>query len=68
MTINMKEYNLNSFQGKDLYTWEEIVGKFEDLEAEVEEWKEKYEDLENDKESNYRRLTPEELIDWSDRW
>lgn len=68
MTINMKEYNLNSFQGKDLYTWEEIVGKFEDLEAEVEEWKEKYEDLENDKESNYRRLTPAELIDWSDRW
>lgn len=68
MMVCMKDYNLNSFQEKDLYTWDEIVGKFEDLEAEVEEWKEKYEDSENDKESNYRHLTPAELIDWSDRW
>lgn len=35
MEINMKEYNLDSFQDKDLYTWEEIINKIEELESEI---------------------------------
>lgn len=68
MNIVMKEYNLESFQDKDIYTWEEIISRIEDLEAELHTEREKREDLERDMEDNYRKVTVEEQIDWSDRW
>lgn len=55
--INMKEYNLESFKDKDLYTWEEIISKIEDLECEIKMKEEELEDFQNDVESNYRRLS-----------
>lgn len=68
MNIVMKEYNLESFQDKDVYTWDEIISKIEDLEAELHTEREKREDLERDMEDNYRKVTVEEQIDYSDRW
>jgi Txe/YoeB family toxin of Txe-Axe toxin-antitoxin module len=68
MNIVMKEYNLESFQDKDVYTWEEIISIIEDLEAELHTEREKREDLERDMEDNYRKVTVEEQIDYSDRW
>lgn len=68
MNIVMKEYNLESFQDKDIYTWEEIISRIEDLEAELHTEREKREDLERDLEDNYRKVTVEEQIDYSDRW
>lgn len=47
MEINMKDYNLESFKNKDLYTWDEIISTIEDLEARIEELEEKIEDLEH---------------------
>lgn len=68
MNIVMKEYNLESFQDKDIYTWEEIISRIEDLEAELHTEREKREDLERDMEDNYRKVSIEEQIDYSDRW
>lgn len=68
MNIVMKEYNLESFQDKDIYTWDEIISKIEDLEEELHIEREKREDLERDIEDNYRKVTIEEQIDYSDRW
>lgn len=54
MQINMKEYNfLHSFKEKDLYTWDEIIAKIEDLECELKAKEEELEDLKEDVESNY---------------
>ena len=36
MQINMKDYNLDSFKEKDLYSWDEIIEKIEDLEQDIE--------------------------------
>lgn len=47
MEINMKGYNLDSFQDKDIYTWDEIVDKIESLEAQIKEYEEKIENLEH---------------------
>lgn len=41
MQINMKEYNLDYFQQKDLYTWDEIIDIIKDMEIELIELKEK---------------------------
>lgn len=68
MNIVMKEYNLESFQDKDIYTWDEIISRIEDLETELHIEREKREDLERDMEDNYRKVTIEEQIDYSDRW
>lgn len=68
MNIVMKEYNLESFQDKDIYTWDEIINRIEDLEAELHTEREKREDLERDMEDNYRKVTVEEQIDYNERW
>ena len=68
MNIVMKEYNLESFQDKDVYTWDEIISRIEDLEAELHTEREKREDLERDMQDNYRKVSIEEQIDYSDRW
>lgn len=67
MEIIMKDYNLDSFQDKDVYTWDEILEKIEDLEYEVRELKDKIEEREQDIESNYRRLSIAEQVEISDK-
>lgn len=61
MEINMKGYNLESFKEKDIYTWEEIISIIENLECEIKQKEEEIEDLKQDIESNYKRLTPSEM-------
>lgn len=67
MEINMKNYNLESFEEKDIYSWEEIISIIEDLECELHTKEEKIEELENDLESNYKKVSLSEQYDISDR-
>lgn len=67
MEINMKNYNLESFKEKDIYSWEEIISIIEDLECELHTKEEKIEELENDLESNYEKVSLAEQYDISDR-
>ena len=67
MEINMKNYNLESFKEKDIYSWEEIINIIEDLECELHTKEEKIEELENDLERNYKKVSLAEQYDISDR-
>lgn len=55
--IDIREENrwiTKYFPNKDLITIEELLGVIEDLDSELEAWKEKYEDLELDLKENYK--------------
>lgn len=67
MKIVMKDYNLESFKEKDIYTWDEIISIIEDLEAEKESLKEELNDLQQDLENNYRKIDIAEQVGISDR-
>ena len=62
MEINMKKYNLDSFQEKDLYSWDEIINKIEELEDENCSLKDKYNELIEDVQENYKKKSYEERI------
>lgn len=62
MEINMKKYNLESFQEKDLYSWDEIINKIEELEDENCSLKDKYNELIEDVEENYKKISYEEKV------
>lgn len=62
MEINMKKYNLDSFQEKDIYTWNEIINKIEELEDENCSLKDKYNELIEDVEENYKKISYEEKV------
>ena len=68
MEINMKGYNLENFKDKDLYTWDEIISKIEDMESEISRLNEENEEIKRDVEDNYKRLSQEEQIDFDERW
>lgn len=57
MEINMKNYNLDSFKEKDIYSWEEIISIIEDLECELHSKEEELENLKNDLEDNYEAIS-----------
>lgn len=67
MEINMKGYNLDSFQTKDLYTWEEIIEVIEELESNLYEANEKLNELERDLRDNYKPISFAEQVGISDR-
>ncbi len=48
--INLKDYNLENFKEKDLYTIEEIVEIIEDMECTIHNLEEKLEELQQEKE------------------
>lgn len=62
MEIVMKEYNLESFKEKDVYAWDEIISVIEELEADKKILEDKIEEMEQDIESNYRRLSVAEQV------
>ena len=62
MEINMKKYNLDSFQEKDIYTWNQIIDKIEELEDENCSLKDKYNELIEDVEENYKKISYEEKV------
>lgn len=68
MEINMKGYNLENFKDKDLYTWEEIISKIEDMESEICRLNEENEEIKRDIEDNYKRLSQEDQIEFDERW
>ena len=68
MEINMKGYNLENFKDKDLYTWEEIISKIEDMESEISRLNEENEEIKRDVEDNYKRLSQEYQIEFDERW
>lgn len=68
MEINMKGYNLENFKDKDLYTWDEIISKIEDMESEICRLNEENEEIKRDVEDNYKRLSQEEQIEFDERW
>lgn len=67
MEINMKGYNLDSFQTKDLYTWDEIIEVIEKLESELHEKEEKLEELERDLQDNWKPISHAEQIGISNK-
>ncbi len=50
MEINFKDYNLDYFKEKDLYTWEEVISIIEDMEGTIHELQEKIEEIEREPE------------------
>lgn len=62
MEIVMKDYNLDSFKEKDIYTFDEIISIIEDLESDLRIKEKELEDLNQKIEDNYKQLTNEELI------
>ena len=60
MKTVMKDYNLQSFKEKDIYTFEEIISIIEDLESEKFRLEEELEDLKQDMEENYKRISANE--------
>lgn len=55
------------FENKDLVSIGDLISVIEDLDCEVEYWKEKYEDLEADLRENYRAIPYNEQVGVSDR-
>ena len=55
--VYIKKENLNKWIAKhfdkDIISIDDLIGIIEDLDDEIEYWKEKYEDLEQDLEQNY---------------
>ena len=60
MKIEMKEYDLKSFKEKDVYSWDEILDIIQDLESEKFRLEEELEDLKQDMEENYKRISVNE--------
>lgn len=67
MKIIMKYYNLDSFKEKDIYTWEEIISKIEDLECELEMAKEELKNYKQDVEDNYMKIPIARMVSINDR-
>ena len=59
---------LENFKDKDLYTWDEIISKIEDMESEISRLNEENEEIKRDVEDNYKRLSQEEQIEFDERW
>lgn len=55
------------FENKDLISIDDLISCIEDLDSEVEDWKMKYEELQNDLEDNYRPISQAEQYEVSDR-
>lgn len=55
------------FQNKNLISIDDLISCIEDLDSEVEDWKMKYQELQNDLEDNYRPISQAEQYEVSDR-
>ena len=54
------------FNDKDFYSIDELIGIIEDLDADLEKLQEEYEDYKNYVSDNYRQISYEEQIGWSE--
>lgn len=67
MKISMKEYNLDRFKSKDLYTWEEITDIILDMEREIYQLRDVLDIIKQDVEDNYVRVSVAKQVGISDR-
>lgn len=67
MKISMKEYNLDWFKSKDLYTWEEITDIILDMEREIYQLRDILDTIKQDVEDNYERVSVAKQVGVSDR-
>ena len=67
--IDMRKENawIRKYFNSDLVSIEELLATIEDLDGEIEHWKEKYQDLEEDLRENYKPIPYEEQVCVSDR-
>ena len=63
----MKEYNLDWFKSKDLYTWEEITDIILDMEREIYQLRDVVDIIKQDIEDNYVRVSVAKQVGVSDR-
>jgi hypothetical protein len=63
----MKDYNLDSFQEKDLYDFEEIIYKIEDLETELKTLKNDFDNYKQNVEDNYERIPVSKQVQIDDK-
>ena len=67
MKISMKEYNLDYFKSKDLYTWDEIIEIIEEMETDMVTLNDRIDMLESDIKDNYERVSVAKQVGVSDR-
>lgn len=67
MKISMKEYNLDYFKSKDLYTWDEIIEIIEEMERDMFMLNDRIDMLESDIRDNYERVSVAKQVEVSDR-
>lgn len=67
MKISMKEYNLDYFKSKDLYTWDEIIEIIEEMERDMFMLNDRIDMLESDIKDNYERVSVAKQVEVSDR-
>ena len=67
--IDMRKENawIRKYFNSDLVSIEELLATIEDLDGEIEHWKEKYQDLEEDLRENYKPIPYSEQVCVSDR-
>ena len=67
--IDMRKENewIRKYFTSDLVSIEDLLGCIEDLDGEIEHWKEKYEELEEDLRDNYRPIPYSQQVCVSDR-
>lgn len=67
--IDMRNENkwIRKYFDKDWVSIEELLATIEDLDSEIENWKEKYEDLEEDLRENYKPIPYAEQVCVNDR-
>ena len=70
--VYIKKNELNTWitkhlPNKDLISIDDLINAIENLDGEVEEWQNKYEELQNDLQDNYRPISQAEQYDVSDR-
>ena len=67
--IDMRNENkwIRKYFDKDWVSIEELLDTIEDLDSEIEHWKEKYEDLERDLEDNYEPIPYSKQVGVSDK-
>lgn len=65
------DYEIKWFDAENIDGYiesESLISMLEDLLGELEKEKEKYEDLKNDLESNYRPISIAEQVEYDERW
>lgn len=67
MQLVMKDYNLEHFSQKDIYSWEEVIHILEGMENEIYSLQEEHNSFKQQIEDNYKPILAAEQYGISDR-